>query len=133
MTYSPTEAARKGAQLLDQRYPGWEQRVNPATLNIEDGRCCVLGQIGSYHILAEELFGDGDTGYDAEYDHGFFTSWPLSQRDALNACWREEIASRHLRTRSGAGAGGSTEPGSVSGGAMLPLAPDTHTARSGAA
>jgi hypothetical protein len=39
----------EGARYLDDEDPGWYQRVDPETLELSDGRCCVLGQLhGEY-------------------------------------------------------------------------------------
>lgn len=35
----------RGAALLDQADPGWQDRINPLTLNIADPFNCVLGQL----------------------------------------------------------------------------------------
>jgi len=40
---------RAGVMLLDKMKPGWEQKINVATLNLESSLLCVLGQVyGSY-------------------------------------------------------------------------------------
>jgi hypothetical protein len=38
------ERARLGAELLDQKLPDWQQKVNPDTLDMGDPEKCVLGQ-----------------------------------------------------------------------------------------
>ncbi len=41
--------AARGADLLDDRDPGWAARVDPDTLRLGDGAACVLGQLwGEY-------------------------------------------------------------------------------------
>lgn len=37
--------AQLGAELLDKRKPGWVDRVNVATLNVQHPLDCVLGQV----------------------------------------------------------------------------------------
>ena len=36
---------RRGAAYLDTVDPGWADRLDPDTLALADGRCCVLGQL----------------------------------------------------------------------------------------
>jgi hypothetical protein len=36
---------RRGAALLDERVPGWMERINLERLRLEDCRACVLGQL----------------------------------------------------------------------------------------
>jgi hypothetical protein len=36
---------RRGAAYLDAVDPGWAERLDPDTLALADGRCCVLGQL----------------------------------------------------------------------------------------
>ncbi|MGB3544608.1 hypothetical protein [Rubrivirga sp.] len=41
--------AQRGADLLDDRDPGWAARIDAASLALEDGQACVLGQLcGEY-------------------------------------------------------------------------------------
>ncbi|GAA2938096.1 hypothetical protein [Streptomyces enissocaesilis] len=35
----------KGAALLDEKKPGWENQIALDTLNISDGTCCVTAQL----------------------------------------------------------------------------------------
>lgn len=42
--YAEARAAR-GAAYLDDVDPGWFERVDPETLALGDGHCCVLGQL----------------------------------------------------------------------------------------
>ena len=39
------ERVQRGAAYLDDVDPGWHRRVNANTLELEDGRHCVLGQL----------------------------------------------------------------------------------------
>jgi hypothetical protein len=44
-----TTRVRRGAASLDDVDPGWHRRLDPATLELADGRACVLGQLhGDY-------------------------------------------------------------------------------------
>ena len=39
------ERVRRGATYLDDEDPGWAARLDPETLELSDGTCCVLGQL----------------------------------------------------------------------------------------
>lgn len=39
------ERVRAGARYLDDVDPGWCERIDAATLELNDGACCVLGQL----------------------------------------------------------------------------------------
>jgi hypothetical protein len=53
MTRTPTNV-RRGAELLDERLPGWRKAIDPDALDMSDGCDCILGAI----------FGDYDKGLD---------------------------------------------------------------------
>lgn len=40
------ENVARGAAWLDSARPGWQWDIDPATLNLNDDRRCVLGQVG---------------------------------------------------------------------------------------
>lgn len=54
-----TARVAKGAALLDQKLPGWAQKVDVGRLELSDCRVCVLGQLGN------ALPGDEMDRYDA--------------------------------------------------------------------
>lgn len=39
------ERVANGAQLLDERIPGWYRRINPETLSIANSARCICGQL----------------------------------------------------------------------------------------
>jgi len=44
------DRVRAGIKLLDEKVPGWRNRINVHTLDIKRSDNCVLGQVfGSYH------------------------------------------------------------------------------------
>lgn len=54
-----TTNAPKGAALLDERMPGWADRIDLATLGMASMGRCVLGQLyGGYATGIETLFPD---------------------------------------------------------------------------
>lgn len=81
--------ARRGAQLMDRARPGWARRVNRATLNIECGISCVLGQeYGCYQSGLNRL----GFGFYRALLYGFNT--PPGNGAALTAAWQAEIGAR---------------------------------------
>lgn len=67
--------AAKGAELLDEVRPGWEDRVNPDSLNMYNTSWCVLGQLeGDYDFAVHTLL---KLSYQASWVHGFHI--PLSE------------------------------------------------------
>jgi hypothetical protein len=52
--YSPQEV-KAAAKWLDQKYPGWAERVDPDTLYMIKGSECVAGQLGlNWETLSRE-------------------------------------------------------------------------------
>jgi hypothetical protein len=87
------EEVRRGAELLDERRPGWDQEINLANLKISSCRNCVLGQLyGDYHLGLDMISSDAGEFVDAE-DYGFdgVLDW-----EELNEEWRDLIASRRV-------------------------------------
>jgi hypothetical protein len=83
-----TARVRAGAALLDEKKPGWLEKIRPAELNITDQHQCVLGQVfGCYGSGLEALSLHTGTacsyGFDASGSVGTFDS-PASQ---LQRAW----------------------------------------------
>lgn len=97
--------ASAGASLLDAESPGWAERVDPTSLELGDGRSCVLGQLhGDYRrglfrsrVVAAS---SAPVRFASPVDLGFQASGaggPESERldyAFLTRAWREEIAQR---------------------------------------
>lgn len=50
------ECATRGAELLDNRWPGWWQEVDLSRLDLSDSCNCVLGQLGvDYNRAARQM------------------------------------------------------------------------------
>jgi hypothetical protein len=97
------ERVAAGAAFLDEREPGWADRIDVGPLDLGSGCRCVLGQLHpdeddpslSYHdarvdlgltpLKAEEL------GFDAESDFG---PGQNKEYDALTAEWTRVITER---------------------------------------
>lgn len=57
MTYlldvSPAEAVAAGAQLLDEKLPGWWQKITLEELQLNDCSACVCGQLAQTAVVEE--------------------------------------------------------------------------------
>lgn len=87
---------RRGATLLDEKRPGWREKVDPDVLDLDSGGLCVLGQAyGQYDIGHHELTGDPDPGLASlvrhgwAEQHGFWRSFSLTY-DAQTAKLEDE-------------------------------------------
>jgi hypothetical protein len=93
------ERVTKGAALLDEREPGWWQRINLDTLDLWSPCKCVLGQLATHlgddwewHTIVAQFglrpWTDADHGFNAD---GVQTK---EQYDALTAEWKRVITER---------------------------------------
>src|SRR5258708_35896283 len=89
-----TRAAR-GAALLDERMPGWAQRIDVGRLDLADGCNCVLGQLFTeYYLATRPVLGLGvSEALDAAIGCGFHAV-DSRQFSVPTAAWRHEIALR---------------------------------------
>jgi hypothetical protein len=98
------ERAAAGAQLLDERMPGWWERIDVKGLRLESCSSCILGQLGGFEATAY------DCGLSSKETCLFgFDMWDLPSClypqvlfwgevwNALTDCWRAEIAERKVR------------------------------------
>lgn len=68
-----TPEVERGIALLDERVPGWRDRINLDDLDMGSITKCVLGQLfGQYVDGLNELFGDRYTFFDGAH-YGFTT------------------------------------------------------------
>lgn len=83
------ERIAKGAALLDEKAPGWRQRIDLEALDISFPTACVVGQAtGRYFATIEEWFGDGEEAQ--ALAHGF--EWePAGDGSVLTGEWRQYI------------------------------------------
>lgn len=107
MTEDLTLAVKKGAHLLDEKYPEWHQSIDLDTLNLQRADLCVLGQLGRAHYGSFDSEVDA-LGVDAK-EYGFdlamdYPNQPLDDwykdRDGrwstLTELWVNEIRLRQL-------------------------------------
>ena len=99
------ERAARGADYLDTVDPDWSLRIAPETLTLDDGTCCVLGQLhGEFRMGLSRagLFNMGSAPRSSlsPVAYGFhavlFGDDELQARDYafLDAAWRDEIRKR---------------------------------------
>lgn len=88
---------RKGAALLDERVPGWADRIDRMRLAVSDGNACVLAQVvGKHYAYGLRLVSlspkDGPM-------YGFASDGETSEQTnedfrLLTECWHAEITAR---------------------------------------
>lgn len=88
MTRIPKNVQR-GADLLDDRLPGWRKRVNPNHLDLGNTCNCVLGQTLGDYGEAVELLGLTQ----AESRKFGFTTFGHQSFDSLTKAWRRLLES----------------------------------------
>ena len=82
------EAVAKGIQLLDEKVPGWHERIDLRDFDMSSGARCVLGQIyGTYEkgLCELELW--------VGISHGFSSNRFVAM-PTLTHLWTEEINKR---------------------------------------
>lgn len=89
---------RRGARLLDEKRPGWAEKVDVAQLNMASASRCVLGQVAQaegthYHGLFTKLFNSDSYN---EVAHGLALRDGANNENwaALKAAWVAEIEKR---------------------------------------
>lgn len=84
------ERVRNGAAFLDERVPGWRERVDPDELAIQQCDYCVLGQVfGSVADGCASLaLYDGSVGRLQRLGFYWYNGEGLA---ALNTAWRREL------------------------------------------
>ena len=91
----------RGAQLLDEKSPGWYKDVNLTTLRMERPRYCVLGQLyKSYGSGMDALFPVFEE-YDDEFHYGFnVDSRFMLVYNHLTKHWKKAIRERRIESES---------------------------------
>ncbi len=84
------ERVAAGAQLLDEKIPGWYKRINLDTLNLSNPTNCICGQlsdIGNWETVLSFL-GEGPDREAFVMEHGFCADY------ATHELWVEAIQAR---------------------------------------
>lgn len=90
------ERVMRGARLLDEKVPGWEEKVNLKFLDMGDSFCCVLGQVYDDCSYGEALDSLGLISWRTSLDTGWhgFDQDLVARYDVLQHFWVEEITKR---------------------------------------
>jgi hypothetical protein len=94
-----TEQVQRGAALLDEKIPGWEDEIDLTRLTISDPRWCIGGQLGTRR---KKLVPYSDTmemlglSRPVHADYGFCLGGCDYDYGDLTQAWREMIAGRRL-------------------------------------
>lgn len=96
---SMAKKVKAGAELLDERRPGWAKEINLATLNLEECDECIQGQLYGEFQNAAALQQLGV----ADIAHGFTLPFCTSDWDwlFLTELWKQEIIKRTGETTDG--------------------------------
>jgi hypothetical protein len=90
VTLSDSERVANGAQMLDEKLPGWYERIDQDKLDVTYGGTCICGQLGGFTLMTERLSG---LDFSAEWstwvvEHGF------TGDENVDAEWRLAIQAR---------------------------------------
>lgn len=97
-TYIPRNVER-GAEFLDARIPGWEEKIDLDKLDLGSCCNCIVGQLNPAHTrIREDRYWSGikELGVRGEAKHGFIT-WGTQTFDVLTEGWRNLIERRRRR------------------------------------
>ena len=102
------ERVQRGAELLDEKRPGWWREIDLSRLDVSSTCNCVGSQVAGvphgFTVAMEALELDGEEAFVA---HGFESDTNLSDRlfraeyAALTAAWRDLITGRRLIADAG--------------------------------
>lgn len=89
-------SVERGAALLDEKLPGWENDIDLEKLDLAHDCKCVLGQLngGDYYRGTRRI---GLETWNDERTYGFVPQTPIGQRrrwENLTDAWRRLIRSR---------------------------------------
>jgi hypothetical protein len=99
------ERVERGATYLDDVDPAWYRRVDAETLELEDGRHCILGQLhgefrlglGRSHLITMSSAPRASlspVAYGFKCVEGMPEPWQARDYDLLNEAWREAVRVR---------------------------------------
>ena len=102
------ERVARGADLLDERSPGWWRTLVPESIDVKYGNSCVLGSlnpdVGYYTVLAELEISEDDadqegtaTWYGFEVTHAEYVADKMEAYARVTDTWRNLIAERQIK------------------------------------
>jgi len=89
------ESVARGAALLDEKLPGWDERIDLAGLELSSCYRCVLGQLFA-RSPGREITPYGLGIWVLGIDRGSRYGFDGDDADELNGEWRRVIAARRL-------------------------------------
>lgn len=93
-----SEEISNGIEYLDDKYPGWEHKVNLEELRLSSCDHCVLGQLGGYYAELDRISSNYDDADAWARDHGFTTKLTFTSTfPELTEEWKTAI--EKCRTR----------------------------------
>lgn len=91
------ERVAKGAELLDKKVPGWEEKIDLNELKLDDCWDCIIGQVLG-HYSKENLATIGLRLFESASEHGFsYWSLTLEEHHELEAAWTKLILERRAQ------------------------------------
>lgn len=99
------ERVERGAAYLDDVDPGWYRRVNADTLELDDGKHCILGQLhgefrlglGRSHLISMSSAPRASlspVSYGFKCVEGVSDDWQARDYELLNEAWKEAVRTR---------------------------------------
>jgi hypothetical protein len=99
------ERVRRGAAYLDDVDPGWYRRVDSETLELGDGRHCILGQLhgefrlglGRSHLITMSSAPRASlspVSYGFKCVEGVPEAWQARDYELLNEAWKDAVRIR---------------------------------------
>lgn len=108
----------RGAALLDEKLPGWAERIDLATLELSSCYRCVLGQLFARHPLPTENafspYGLGVVALALADERPSWYGFDGKDADSLNVEWRRVI----IKRRGEPAAASPSVPASLSAGTL---------------
>lgn len=120
------ERVQRGAAYLDEVDPGWYRHVDADTLELGDGRHCILGQmhgefrlgLGRSHLISMSSAPRASlspVAYGFKCVDGVSEEWQVYDYELLNEAWKEAVRTRQEAdpTMEPAGSTGDSVPDAV--------------------
>jgi hypothetical protein len=90
----------RGMALLDEKVPGWDQRIDLRSLDVGSRMQCVVGQLFGVRDNDLLYLGYQALGVKRPRQYGFSLDWDLGYRatyGGLTTAWKRKIRERRAR------------------------------------
>lgn len=96
ISMSAAEAVANGAQLLDEKRPGWYDLIDLDKLNVANDEVCICGQLEKYEAKAMDIWDlVAKNGDQSMIDKGVYRVWDTPWTYAeLTVEWKKAIQAR---------------------------------------